>query len=144
VIYRLYNQKNPNLKLTLTGGAWRWLLEAARECGWVPMGTVHENVLVGMPISIIAGLAEEEPGDGTYTPSSSRLVMLEDALNLMDALERVFVNYMPLPERSRRGMFREDWDELRDWYRPGIGCLLALLDFCRGGSFIIENPARIK
>jgi hypothetical protein len=139
VNYRLYNHKNPHQKITLTGGAWHWLLEAARECGWVPMGTVHENVPAGLPLGLAEDLLEDEPGDGTYMPSSNRLVMLEDALNLMDALERVFVNYMPLPERSRRGIFREDWEEVRQWYRPGIGCLLELINFCRSGSFIIES-----
>ena len=141
MVYRLTNQRNPNQKLTLTCAAWYWLLEAARECGWVPMGTVHENILAGLSIGLLESRSEEEIGDGSYTPTSSRLVMLEDALNLMDALERVFVNYMPQPERACRGVFRTEWGELREWSRPGIGCLLALVDFCRAGSFIIENPA---
>ncbi len=136
---RLCHPKNPNQRLTLTSSAWYWLLEAASRAGWVPMGTVRQHALHGVLAGALAGALEEEPGDGSYAPESDRLVMLEDALNLKDALERAFLEYMPHPERPSRGIFVTEWDELREAVRPGIGCWLALADFCRGGAFLIEN-----
>ncbi len=65
--------------------------------------------------------------------------MLEDALNLMDALEQAFMTYEPRLECTYRGIFRTEWDEWREKSRPGAGILLALADFCRSGSFWIEN-----
>lgn len=141
MVYRLINQRNPAQTLTLTRGAWYCLLDMARQSGWNPMGTIHQGFLHGLVTDLLEyyPLGEGEPGNGTYTPVSSRLVMLEDALNLMDALERAFIAYEPQPVASYYGIFRTEWDELRDRTSPGIGSLQALTDFCRAGPFIIEG-----
>ena len=134
MIYRLRNQKNPNQTLTLSRSAWLWLLECAEQSGWQPMGTVHQEHLYGL------GSWLGEIDGGTYTPATSRLVMLEDALNLMDALEQVFESYEPQPENVSAAAFRTEWDDLaRGQTRPGIGSLVALADLCRAGPFLIEE-----
>ena len=133
--FRLCNQKNPAQNLTLSYSAWMWLLDSAREAGWNPMGTIQRNQLVGLGL----GDENEDSGDGSYAPSNSRLVMLEDALNLMDALERIAAAYEPM-RISYRGIFRTEWDDmLKGDARPGIGSLLALADLCRAGPFLIEG-----
>ena len=138
VYYHLRNQNNPHQTLTLTSNAWHHLLFLARESGWNPMGTIHPQLLAGFSIGLEDDHSEAGSGNGTYTPSTSRLVMLEDALNLMDALDRAFLNYEPEKINVYRGIFRTEWDRLREWSRPGIGILQELADFCRSGSFWIE------
>jgi hypothetical protein len=133
--YRLRSQKNPSQTLTLSRSAWLWLLDCAEQSGWQPMGTVHQDMLVGLG----SWLGEMEMEGGTYTPGTSRLVMLEDALNLMDALEQVFETYEHAPESPSAAIFRTEWDDLlRGRPRPGIGSLVALADLCRAGPFLIE------
>ena len=136
---RLCHPKNRGQKMTLTNYAWFWLLETASRAGWVPMGTVRKHALHGIAAGAFPDSLDEEPGDGSYAPTANGLVMLEDALNLMDALERAFLEYMPQREGASRDAFATEWDEVRDAVRPGIGCWLALADFCRGGAFLIEN-----
>jgi len=134
--YRQRNHKNPNQTLTLSRSAWLWLLDCAEKSGWQPMGTVHQEHLYGLG----SRLGEMEMDGGTYTPETSRLVMLEDALNLMDALEQVFESYEPLPESASAAIFRTEWDDLaRGQPRPGIGSLVALANLCRSGPFLIEE-----
>jgi hypothetical protein len=137
--YHLRNQKNPTQNLRLTSSAWRWTLEVAEQSGWNPMGTIHQNLLTGLSMGPFDDLFDMQPGNGTYTPLTSRLVMLEDALNLMDALEQAFLDYEPAPVCSCRSAFRTEWDDWKERARPGVGILLALADFCRYGSFWIEN-----
>ena len=139
MVYRLINQRNPGQTLTLTRGAWYCLLDMARQSGWNPMGTIHQGLPHGMLSDLLEDYPEGDPGNGTYTPATSRLVMLDDALNLMDALERAFMAYEPQPVASYYGIFRTEWDELRERSLPGIGSLQALTDFCRSGPFIIEG-----
>jgi len=137
--YRLINKRNPTQTLTQTRRAWYCLLDMARQSGWNPMGTIHQGLLHGLVTNLLEDHPEWEPGNGTYTPVTSRLVMLEDALNLMDALQRAFIVYEPQRVASYYGIFRTEWDELRDRTYPGIGSLQALTDFCRAGPFIIEG-----
>lgn len=137
--YHLRNQKDPSQNLRLTGSAWRWTLKLAEQSGWNPMGTIHQNFLTGLPLGLGEEYLQYDPGSGTYTPATSRLVMLEDALNLMDALEQAFMDYEPAADCLRRGLFRTEWDDWKEKPGPGAGTLLALADFCRCGSFWIEN-----
>lgn len=137
--YHLINQRNPTHTLTLTRGAWYTLLDLAHQSGWQPMGTVRQGALQGLATGRLDDLPLADGGGGTYLPATRRLVMLEDALNLMDALERAFLAYEPqwLPTYSH--FFHTERDALRDQASPGIGSLLALAEFCRAGSFTIEG-----
>jgi hypothetical protein len=133
VIYRLSCHKDPARSLTLSRAAWMWLLHSASQAGWNPMGTITQEMLYGLS----AGGMDE--AGGTYTPAGRRLVMLEDALNLMDALERVFVDY-DHPLSAYAGIYTTEWDDLlKGNPRPGIGSLLAVAELCRAGSFLIEG-----
>jgi hypothetical protein len=65
--------------------------------------------------------------------------MLEDALNLADALELAFLEYEPLnprkfPEISLAGVV----NPLHELH-PSIGVINALVDLCRQGAFWIEK-----
>lgn len=137
--YHLRNEKNPNHTLTLTQGAWLRMLEMARQAGWNPMGTVHPNVMLGLSSNYDDIYSDYD--NGTYTPADSRLVMLDDALNLMDALERAFIAFEPRRVSAYSSFYRTERDRSLEWSRPGIGTMLELAEFCRSGSFYIENQA---
>ncbi len=139
--YRLRNQKNPNNTLILTRGAWHRFLEMARQAGWNPMGTVHPDLMLGLSSIYDEIYSIGDFDNGTYTPVDSRLVMLDDALNLMDALERAFMAFEPRRVSAYSSFYRTERDRLLEWARPGIGTMLELAEFCRSGSFFIENQA---
>lgn len=137
--YHLCNQRDPTLTLTLTHAAWHQMLELALNNGWNPMGTLHPNLLLGLSAQFDEDLFGGEQDDGTYTPQARRLVMLDDALNLMDALERAFLAFEPQRVSAYSQFYRKPQDALRERARPGIGTLLELAEFCRGGAFWIEK-----
>lgn len=137
--FRLSNQNDPNVNLRISNQAWFGILELAEAHGWNPMGTI----LPGWWYEVQAILAGYSPDDmdvweGSYTGRAGRLVMLEDALNLADALERAFLEYEPefthmIPEAPPAGMV-----VALDQSRPSIGALAAVADLCRSGAFWIE------
>ena len=139
--YRLCSQNKPNRTLILTRSAWHRFLEMARQAGWNPMGTVHPDMMLGLS-SVYDEIYSLDHDNGTYTPADSRLVMLDDALNLGDALDRAFMTFEPQAVSAYASFYRTSGDRLREWARPGIGTLLELADFCHSGSFFIENQAR--
>ncbi len=140
--YRLRNQKKPNSSLILTRSAWYRFLEMARQAGWNPMGTVHPDGMVGLSSVYDEIYSIGDHDNGTYTPADSRLVMLDDALNLGDALDRAFMTFEPQPVSAYASFYRTAGDRMQEWSRPGIGTLLELVNFCHSGSFLIENQAR--
>jgi hypothetical protein len=142
VYYRLRNQKDPNYSLILTRSAWHRFLEMARQAGWNPMGTVHPDLMVGLSSIYEEIYSVGDHDNGTYTPKDSRQVMLDDALNLGDALDRAFLTFEPQAVSAYASFYRKEEDRIREWSRPGIGTLLELVDFCRSGSFFIENQVR--
>lgn len=102
------------------------------------MGAVREEWLVG---------ALTGPGHGdayairpdSYFKNGGGMVMIEDALNIADALARAFDEYDPVPSREylNIGPFHL-YPTARSQY-PGIGVMLELEDFCRLGAFLIEK-----
>jgi hypothetical protein len=139
MIYRLRSQRDTQHTLTMTQRAWYQLLDMAEEYGWNPMGTVLPETwrLSGSIYSDF--LDEESLSLGSYTPQADRLVLLEDSLNLADALEEAFIAYEPDSNLKFKDLFATEWDGLVDHSRPGIGVILALVDFCREGAFWIER-----
>ena len=140
--YQLRSQKKPGYTLTLTRGAWHRFLEMARQAGWNPMGTVHPDRMLGLSSVYDEIYSLGDFDNGTYTPVDSRQVMLDDALNLGDALERAFMTFEPQRVSAYASFYRTESDRHREWSRPGIGTLLELADFCRSGSFFIEYRAQ--
>jgi hypothetical protein len=68
----------------------------------------------------------------------SQLVLLEDALNLADALDQAFLEYEPLRLPASYFLFDNGWVN----GRPSIGAILEVINFCRSGAFLVENGSR--
>jgi len=65
-----------------------------------------------------------------------RLVLLEDALNLVDALDRAYQAYEPVKVPPSYFLFEPEDPALR--LRPSLGALSAAIEVCRQGSFSVE------
>ena len=133
---RLRNQREPQKILSLAYQAWYNILDLAELYGWNPLGAV------------LPGQWPEETSIDSYFPMSvwdwharggdeqPRLVLLEDALNLADALEQAFREYEP--QRMPASYFLFQPEDLVMGGRPSIGALSAIIDLCRQGAFFIE------
>jgi hypothetical protein len=135
---RLRNQKNPQLSLSLTNEAWFGVLDLAEAYGWNPMGTVQPGYWIDLDLDL-QGYSPEIVRQKTVRDLTveNRLVLLEDALNLADALESAFLDYEPVRVPASYFLFEPDIPSLR--LRPSIGVITAVMDFCRCGSFWIER-----
>lgn len=143
---RLTNQYNLTHSLALNLRAWQAVLDLAREYGWIPMGAVIPEWLAGVGWTGGDLLREDQADLDAPPPSISylcddcqRLVMLEDALNLGDALERAFLDHEPATLHPLGIVFRSDWEERPEEILPGLGVMLALIALCRSGSFWVER-----
>lgn len=143
---RLTNQHNLAHSLALNLRAWQAVLDLARAYGWTPMGAIVPEWLAGVGW-IGSDMLREDQADLDAPPPSisylcddrQRLVMLEDALNLADALERAFLDREPATVHPRSLVFRSDWEEAPEEILPGLGVMLALIALCRSGSFWVER-----
>jgi hypothetical protein len=86
--FQLRNEYDQTLSITLSNRAWYCLLELAEQHGWNPMGTVRPDWLAGLNRAEPAEPESDLFQQGSYTPQVSRQVVLEDALNFADALDR--------------------------------------------------------
>ena len=135
VAVRMQNEKFPHESLSLASSAWLGIVELALDYGWNPMGAVLPGAW-SAEISLDSYFPLDQNGSGENT----RLVLLEDALNLADALEQAFKEYEPLRVKASYFLFEPDDPLLRR--RPSIGALLAVIDFCYLGAFWIEPYTR--
>ncbi len=135
----------------MSSEAWFSLLELAEEYGWNPLGTFTPGWWIE-PGDILSSFMDSTPEpsraalpswDGSYTTSvdEARLVMLEDALNLADALEAALLEYEPEP-LSR--LTPRSLSQLRELgfgshSNPSIGTIATLKDFCCLGAFTLER-----
>ena len=78
-----------------------------------------------------------EHEQGAWLAEGRRLVLLEDALNLVDALDRAYQAYEPAKVPASYFLFEPEDPRLR--LRPSLGALAAAIDVCRQGSFSIES-----
>ena len=132
--FRLTNQSYPKKTLRLNRPTWYGILDLAVENGWNPMGTAHPEWWLLPGEETLAG---DGPSRGGYTGEPLGLVLLEDALNLADALEQALLAYEP------------EWQRFRVWGEkplqgdrggvPSLGAMSCLVVFCRIGSFHIEH-----
>lgn len=124
----------------MSKAAWYDILDLAEAYGWNPLGTVPDE-WYSHALDLHGDSFDEQ--DRWYTNSDgARLVLLEDALNLADALERAFLADEPpgssySPENTPPGRA----DPLSR-LQPGIGAISAVLDFCRLGAFWIERHSQ--
>jgi hypothetical protein len=124
VVFTLRSQRDPSRVLHLTLQAWYGILDLADLYGWSPFRAFW----VGNWQDI-----EDPLEDG-------RLVILEDALNLADALEQAFYEYESQRVPASYYLFEPDDEYLRN--RPSIGAITAVIDFCRQGAFWVEPYRR--
>lgn len=135
MVYRLTNEKNPDLIVCMTNQAWFELLDLAEQHGWQPRGAVIPDFLwssASYHESVTMEIVSE-----SYAPLEERLVMIEDALNLADALERVFLAYEPVRLPSWTGL-RFGAPDRFQYGQPGMGVILAVAQLCQSGAFWIE------
>lgn len=141
MIFTLRNQRDTTRILNLTRTAWYGLLDLADLYGWNPLGVSKSNGWQDLDIPwdgydnevTLTGLPENPLGNG-------RLVILEDALNLADALEQAFYEYEPLKVPASYYLFEPENEYLRN--RPSIGAISAVIEFCRLGAFWLETFRR--
>ena len=121
----------------MSSPAWYGILDIAEEQGWNPLGTVHpEWWLFPGRSGTGSGLEFREMLAGCYIGEEIRLVLIEDALNLADALARSSQEYEP--EWTRFETAGED--TLRAGRsKPSLGAILLVEEFCRLGAFSIEK-----
>lgn len=139
--YRLSRESETASTIQLNTRTWYQVLDLAEENGWNPMGTVQPEWLAGVADWMGSQLPEPvDLSDNSYTPEVSRTVLLEDALNMADALERAFLAYEPQGRNGHNSAYRTEWD---DWFgngsRPAVGVIVVLVDFLRTGPFRIER-----
>jgi len=140
VSLKLRNEDNPTKTLSMSNETWFSILELAEVYGWNPLGTLTpewwlqlEPVQSGYdPYDRDGRVDEEDEND-------RKLVVLEDALNLADALELAFLEYEPerVPAFTQVSLTALAEPEGRT--RPSIGAISAVIDICRLGPFLIEK-----
>jgi hypothetical protein len=163
---RLRNQKNTQSTLGLSTPAWRELLKLALSNGWQPMGSaqpefpamgaLHSGSLAYhwedekpwwerpvnalLPEALLDSYLPVLPEEDSRA-ANSRLVLLEDALNFVDALDRAYQSYEPVRVPTSYFLFQPDDPALA--LRPSLGALAATITVCGQGSFSIE-PWRFR
>ena len=133
-------------RLARDNTAWYRLLDLAGAFGWSPMGTVRPEFLSGLPVfdreiegnsdessRLASGLAQD-----SYCPRTDRMVLIEDALNLADALDRAFLEREPRRRHPAAIVFLPDWEADPNDMLPGQGVMRAVVEMCRQGPFWIE------
>ncbi len=126
----------------MSNEAWFAILDLAEEYGWNPMGSVRPGGWMDPGLSADGYLVDDpEDWDTSYNTRADepRLVLLEDALNLADALERAFLEYEPEPEVVCEVFAPAVRSAPLDWSRPSIGTITSVMDFCRMGACLIER-----
>ncbi len=130
----MQNDRNPGKVLCLATSAWWEILSTALDYGWNPLGAVPVDV--GMFAIIPPEVSMDSYFPTDHREQADRMVVLEDALNLADALERAFKDYEPLWMPASYFRFEPEDPFLRD--RPAVGTLLAVADFCNLGAFAVR------
>ena len=138
VSYQLINQNNPDCFIRMNNWTWFGLVELAEKYGWNPRGTVAPDRLE------LAGSYPERgnPWQAEYWGNQTRLVLIEDALNLADALERAFIKYEPVRLPSLHPFHLAGENGGAQNQPPAIGVIQIMIRFCQSGAFLIE-PVRI-
>jgi hypothetical protein len=137
---RLTSQQNLTRTLILTDATWHALLDLAEDYGWNPFGPV----LPWQWDSLELDLTGYTPGDPNYgypeeDGSGRRLVVLDDALNLADALEEAFLDYEPQRVPASFYLFAPDEESAK----VSVGALTETLAICQMGAFWIEEYQRL-
>lgn len=138
--FRLRNQNYPDQVLCMNNGAWFDIISLAEDYGWNPLGAVNEELTLGL----VGGFSEisldgPDIWAGSYTGEDGSFVLLDDALNLADALERAFIESDPQPSLDYLPIYTDGWGQTNGSLRAGIGVILAVKEFCQRGAFSLER-----
>ncbi len=139
VSYRLVNQKNPKSKLSLSTHAWYVSLESAEGSGWNPMGAVPEELDEWESLSIENVWFTSELDIQAYFTCDESMVLMEDALNLADALDRAYLAFEPERVDWLFANYFNGFFNPTPKLHPSIGTIKTLADFCRQGAFWISR-----
>lgn len=137
--YRLVNQNNPNMRLSLSTNAWYVSLESAENSGWNPMGAAPDERDETESLSVGNFWYLQELDTRAYFNCDGSIVLLEDALNLADALERVFLTFIPERVDWSYAEYYNDFFSAKPKPHPSIGTIKTLANFCRQGAFWISR-----
>ncbi len=138
--FRLVNQNNPNITLSMTTPTWYRILEVAEEYGWVPMGTVMPEWWLESAFARFGyGLDDPYDWQGGYTEEDERLVMLEDVARFSEALEQAYYDYEPEYIQDWREFFLADTLKAPVCTKIAIGVLEEMVLFTQMGTFSIQR-----
>jgi hypothetical protein len=138
--FRLSNQNYPDQALYMSTSAWFDIISLAEDHGWNPMGPVNDAWTVGL-VGEYPELSLERPDlwNGSYSGNEGSLVVLDDALNLADALERAFHESDPHPSLEYIPGYENSGDQTDGSLHAGIGVIQIVKEFCYKGAFWIEH-----
>jgi hypothetical protein len=140
VSLKLRNEGNPARTLSVSNETWFSILELAEVYGWNPLGTfAPEWWLHSEPVHSGYDPYDRDGRVDEGDENNRKLVLLEDALNLADALELAFLEYEPERVRAFTQATLSVRAALEGRTRPSIGAISAVIDMCRLGSFYIEK-----
>jgi hypothetical protein len=134
VSFRLRNENDPGRIVRMNNWTWFDILDLAFKHGWNPRGTVTPERLE------LAGFVnpKEEIWSGEYWGNQARLVLLEDALNLAEALEQAFIQLEPVRLPSLHPFYLGLANGESNGRPPAVGVIQILIRFCQQGAFLIE------
>ena len=132
--YRLRNQHDSQKSIRINDETWYSLLEMAEDYGWSPLGTVLPERFG------LAGFFSGNPDQwyGDYWSPGSRLVLIDDALNLGDALYEAYLDYEPIHAYTLYSYFGDNGLAILNRPQPSIGAITLVFEFCLMGAFYIE------
>lgn len=137
---KLRNEENPAKTLSMSNETWFSILELAEVYGWNPMGTISpEWWLLMDPVQSGYDPYDPDGSVGKEDDNGRKLVILEDALNLADALELAFLEYEPERVQAFPMFSLAAQAEAQGRVRPSIGAIAAVIEMCRLGPFFIEK-----
>ena len=133
--YRLINQRDPKSRIKVNNETWYGILELAEDYGWSPLGTVLPERFG------LAGFFTGDPDQwyGDYWSEGSRLVLIEDALNMGDALYEAYLDYEPIYAPTLPSYSGGNGIGILSRPQPSIGAVSLMIDLCQQGAFYIEK-----
>jgi hypothetical protein len=137
---KLRNEDNPTKTLSMSNETWFSILELAEVYGWNPLGTIVPEWWLQMdPIQSGYDPYDRDGSVDEEDENDRKLVVLEDALNLADALELAFLEYEPERVQAFPQVSLAPQAETEGRIRPSIGAISAVIEMCRLGPFFIEK-----
>jgi hypothetical protein len=133
--YQLTNQRDPEQTIRLSNQAWYGILELAEDYGWRPLGTILPQRYG------TAGIFYDDPSQwyGDYWSVGERLVVIDDALNMGDALNKAYIDYEPIRQATLHAFSNDGGMGIINRPQPGIGIVKIMAEFCHSGAFFIER-----